>query len=88
MLELARLYLVQDDPDACLRHCALLLQNDQDNEAATMVSPGLQPARQSCLVFIPCGSLKFYLIKLVVDGRPGSFWLLEKVIFLRLLVHF
>ncbi|OWJ99807.1 TTC21B [Cervus elaphus hippelaphus] len=40
MLELARLYLVQDDPDACLRHCALLLQNDQDNEAATMVSPG------------------------------------------------
>lgn len=40
MLELARLYLLQDDPDACLRHCALLLQNDQDNEAATMVSPG------------------------------------------------
>ena len=40
MLELARLYLLQDDPDACLRHCALLLQSDQDNEAATMVSPG------------------------------------------------
>ena len=87
MLELARLYLVQDDPDACLRHCALLLQNDQDNEAATMVSPGHFSQRGS-RVFIPCGSLKFYLVKLVVDGRPGSFWLLEKIIFLRLLVHF
>ena len=40
MLELARLYLAQDDPEACLRHCALLLQSDRDNEAATMVSPG------------------------------------------------
>ena len=42
MLELAQLYLAHDDPDACLRHCALLLQSDQDNEAATTVSVGLQ----------------------------------------------
>uniref|UniRef100_A0A8C3RN42 Tetratricopeptide repeat protein 21B n=1 Tax=Chelydra serpentina TaxID=8475 RepID=A0A8C3RN42_CHESE len=37
MLELARLYLAQDDTDACQHQCALLLKNDQDNEAATMV---------------------------------------------------
>ncbi|EPY80279.1 tetratricopeptide repeat protein 21B [Camelus ferus] len=47
MLELARLYLAQDDPDACLRHCALLLQSDQDNEAATMDDA---TGSQSCLV--------------------------------------
>lgn len=38
MLELAQLYLAQEDLDASLRHCALLLQRDQDNEPATMVS--------------------------------------------------
>lgn len=37
MLELARLYLAQDDADACQHQCSLLLKNDQDNEAATMV---------------------------------------------------
>uniref|UniRef100_A0A669QCM8 Tetratricopeptide repeat protein 21B n=1 Tax=Phasianus colchicus TaxID=9054 RepID=A0A669QCM8_PHACC len=37
MLELARLYLAQDDSDACQHQCSLLLRNEQDNEAATMV---------------------------------------------------
>lgn len=37
MLELARLYLAQGDTDACQHQCSLLLKNDQDNEAATMV---------------------------------------------------
>ncbi|KAB0404321.1 hypothetical protein E2I00_009378 [Balaenoptera physalus] len=46
MLELARLYLAQDDPDACLRHCALLLQSDQDNEAATMMMADLMFRKQ------------------------------------------
>ncbi|XP_062043519.1 tetratricopeptide repeat protein 21B [Lepus europaeus] len=46
MLELARLYLMQDDPDACLRHCALLLQRDQDNEAATMMMADLMFRKQ------------------------------------------
>uniref|UniRef100_A0A8C6YVJ4 Tetratricopeptide repeat domain 21B n=1 Tax=Nothoprocta perdicaria TaxID=30464 RepID=A0A8C6YVJ4_NOTPE len=36
MLELARLYLAQDDTDACQHQCSLLLKNDQDNEAAAM----------------------------------------------------
>ncbi|XP_056653199.1 tetratricopeptide repeat protein 21B isoform X3 [Monodelphis domestica] len=46
MLELARLYLAQDDPDACQRHCALLLKNDQDNEAATMMMADLMFRKQ------------------------------------------
>lgn len=37
MLELARLYLAQDDSDACQHQCSLLLRSEQDNEAATMV---------------------------------------------------
>ncbi|MGH0142760.1 UNVERIFIED_CONTAM: hypothetical protein FKN15_076784 [Acipenser sinensis] len=37
MLELARLCLAQDDIDASQHQCAILLKNDQDNEAATMV---------------------------------------------------
>lgn len=37
MLELARLYLAQDDTDACQHQCSVLLKNDQDNEAATVV---------------------------------------------------
>ncbi|XP_073097695.1 tetratricopeptide repeat protein 21B isoform X1 [Manis javanica] len=46
MLELARLYLAQDDPEACLRHCALLLQSDQDNEAATMMMADIMFRKQ------------------------------------------
>lgn len=37
MLELARLYLAHDDVEACQRQCALLLKNDPDNAAASMV---------------------------------------------------
>lgn len=88
MLELARLYLAQDDPDACLRHCALLLQSDQDNEAATMVSPGDFSAMKAVLLYIPCGNFRFYLIKLIPDERPGSCWFLEKITFLTLLLRF
>ena len=89
MLELARLYLLQDDPDACLRHCALLLQSDQDNEAATMVSPGHFSASRAVVSCIySMWQFQFYLIKLIVDVRPGSCWLLGKLIFLRLLAHF
>ncbi|KAF3824413.1 hypothetical protein GH733_008698 [Mirounga leonina] len=46
LLELARLYLAQDDPDACLRHCTLLLQSDQDREAATMMMADLMFRKQ------------------------------------------
>nr|XP_006124853.1 tetratricopeptide repeat protein 21B isoform X4 [Pelodiscus sinensis] len=46
MLELARLYLAQDDTDACQHQCALLLKNDQDNEAATMMMADLMFKKQ------------------------------------------
>ncbi|XP_015334424.2 tetratricopeptide repeat protein 21B isoform X1 [Marmota marmota marmota] len=46
MLELARLYRAQGDPDACMRQCALLLQNDQDNEAATTMMADLMFRKQ------------------------------------------
>ncbi|XP_074856704.1 tetratricopeptide repeat protein 21B isoform X2 [Carettochelys insculpta] len=46
MLELARLYLAQDDSDACQHQCALLLKNDQDNEAATMMMADLMFRKQ------------------------------------------
>ncbi|XP_064419793.1 tetratricopeptide repeat protein 21B [Latimeria chalumnae] len=41
MLELARLYLEQDDIDASQHQCALLLKIDQNNEAATMMMADL-----------------------------------------------
>ncbi|XP_025066742.1 tetratricopeptide repeat protein 21B isoform X1 [Alligator sinensis] len=47
MLELARLYLAQDDTDACQHQCALLLKNDQDNEAATMMMADLMFRKQN-----------------------------------------
>ncbi|XP_053925201.1 tetratricopeptide repeat protein 21B isoform X2 [Cuculus canorus] len=46
MLELARLYLAQDDTDACQYQCSLLLKNDQDNEAATMMMADLMFRKQ------------------------------------------
>ncbi|XP_074729407.1 tetratricopeptide repeat protein 21B isoform X2 [Strix uralensis] len=46
MLELARLYLAQDDTDACQHQCSLLLKNDQDNEAATMMMADLMFRKQ------------------------------------------
>ncbi|EMP38709.1 Tetratricopeptide repeat protein 21B [Chelonia mydas] len=46
MLELAHLYLAQDDTDACQHQCALLLKNDQDNEAATMMMADLMFRKQ------------------------------------------
>lgn len=52
MLELARLYLAQDDTDACQHQCSLLLKNDQDNEAATMVCAIILTLHQCFLKFV------------------------------------
>ncbi|NWY76297.1 TT21B protein, partial [Erithacus rubecula] len=46
MLELARLYLAQDDTDACQHQCSLLLKMDQDNEAATVMMADLMFRKQ------------------------------------------
>ena len=86
MLELARLYLLQDDPDACLRHCALRLQSDQDNEAATRVSAGHFSASRavvSCIYSV----WQFQILPDKTNSRCEA-RLLGKLIFLRLLAHF
>ncbi|KAE8581031.1 hypothetical protein XENTR_v10024640 [Xenopus tropicalis] len=46
MLELAHLYLAQDDTESCQQQCALLLKIDQDNEAATMMMADLMFRKQ------------------------------------------
>ncbi|KAL4636202.1 tetratricopeptide repeat protein 21B [Arapaima gigas] len=46
MLELARLYLKQDDIDACQQQCSALLKSDQVNEAATMMMADLMFRKQ------------------------------------------
>ncbi|KAM8933514.1 LOW QUALITY PROTEIN: tetratricopeptide repeat protein 21B [Pelodytes ibericus] len=46
MLELAHLYLAQGNTDSCQQQCALLLQNDQENEAATMMMADLMFRKQ------------------------------------------
>uniref|UniRef100_A0A4W2GQJ0 Tetratricopeptide repeat protein 21B n=1 Tax=Bos indicus x Bos taurus TaxID=30522 RepID=A0A4W2GQJ0_BOBOX len=77
MLELARLYLLQDDPDACLRHCALLLQSDQDNEAATMMMADLMFRKQDYEQAV------FHLQQLL-ERKPDNYMTLSRLIdFLR-----
>uniref|UniRef100_A0A3B3R4B6 Tetratricopeptide repeat domain 21B n=1 Tax=Paramormyrops kingsleyae TaxID=1676925 RepID=A0A3B3R4B6_9TELE len=46
MLELARLYLSQDDVDACQQQCGALLKSDQVNEAATLMMADLMFRKQ------------------------------------------
>ncbi|XP_029790318.1 tetratricopeptide repeat protein 21B isoform X2 [Suricata suricatta] len=77
MLELARLYLAQDDTDACLRHCALLLQSDQDNEAATMMMADLMFRKQDYEQAV------FHLQQLL-ERKPDNYMTLSRLIdFLR-----
>ncbi|XP_059783997.1 tetratricopeptide repeat protein 21B isoform X5 [Balaenoptera ricei] len=73
MLELARLYLAQDDPDACLRHCALLLQSDQDNEAATMMMADLMFRKQDYEQAV------FHLQQLL-ERKPDNYMTLSRLI--------
>ncbi|KAJ8385445.1 hypothetical protein AAFF_G00188970 [Aldrovandia affinis] len=46
MLELARLYLTQDDIEACQQQCSTLLKSDQVNEAATVMMADLMFRKQ------------------------------------------
>ncbi|XP_006153641.1 tetratricopeptide repeat protein 21B isoform X1 [Tupaia chinensis] len=73
MLELARLYLAQDDPDACLRHCALLLQSDQDNEPATMMMADLMFRKQDYEQAV------FHLQQLL-ERKPDNYMTLSRLI--------
>ncbi|XP_036998976.2 tetratricopeptide repeat protein 21B [Artibeus jamaicensis] len=77
MLELAQLYLAHDDPDACLRHCALLLQSDQDNEAATTMMADIMFRKQNYEQAV------FHLQQLL-ERKPDNYITLSRLIdFLR-----
>ncbi|XP_036277765.1 tetratricopeptide repeat protein 21B isoform X2 [Pipistrellus kuhlii] len=77
MLELARLYLAHDDPEACLRHCALLLQSDQDNEPATMMMADIMFRKQDYEQAV------FHLQQLL-ERKPDNYMTLSRLIdFLR-----
>lgn len=77
MLELARLYLAHDDPEACLRHCALLLQTDQDNEAATTMMADIMFRKQDYEQAV------FHLQQLL-ERKPDNYMTLSRLIdFLR-----
>ncbi|XP_024435637.2 tetratricopeptide repeat protein 21B [Desmodus rotundus] len=77
MLELAQLYLAHDDPDACLRHCALLLQSDQDNEAATTMMADIMFRKQNYEQAV------FHLQQLL-ERKPDNYMTLSRLIdFLR-----
>ncbi|XP_072455059.1 tetratricopeptide repeat protein 21A isoform X8 [Notamacropus eugenii] len=46
MLELAQLYLIQGDLDACEHHCTILLQSDQSHETACVMMADLMFRKQ------------------------------------------
>ncbi|XP_005393347.1 PREDICTED: tetratricopeptide repeat protein 21B [Chinchilla lanigera] len=73
MLELARLYLAQGDPDACLRHCMMLLQSDQDNEAATMMMADIMFRKQDYEQAV------FHLQQLL-ERKPDNYMTLSRLI--------
>ncbi|XP_008061219.1 tetratricopeptide repeat protein 21B [Carlito syrichta] len=73
LLELARLYLAQDEPDACLRHCALLLQTDQDNEAATTMMADVMFRKQDYEQAV------FHLQQLL-ERKPDNYMTLSRLI--------
>ncbi|XP_066201690.1 tetratricopeptide repeat protein 21B isoform X1 [Saccopteryx leptura] len=77
ILELAQLYLARDDLDACLRHCALLLQTDQDNEAATTMVADIMFRKQEYEQAV------FHLQQLL-ERKPDNYMTLSRLIdFLR-----
>nr|XP_030134266.3 tetratricopeptide repeat protein 21B isoform X1 [Taeniopygia guttata] len=73
MLELARLYLAQDDTDAGQHQCSLLLKNDQDNEAATMMMADLMFRKQDYEQAI------FYFQQLL-ERKPDNYATLSRLI--------
>ena len=42
MLELAKLYLLTEELDSCEHQCMMLLKNDQENDAATVMLADLK----------------------------------------------
>ncbi|MGH0119571.1 UNVERIFIED_CONTAM: hypothetical protein FKN15_032396 [Acipenser sinensis] len=73
ILELARLYLAQDDIDASQHQCAILLKNDQDNEAATMMMADLMFRKQDYEQAV-------FHIQQLLERRPDNYPTLSRLI--------
>ncbi|XP_072118143.1 tetratricopeptide repeat protein 21B [Mobula birostris] len=73
MLELARLYLAQDDIDACQHQCAILLKSDQDNDAATMMMADLMFRKQDF-------DQAVFHFQQLLERKPDNFITLSRLI--------
>ncbi|KAJ1188379.1 hypothetical protein NDU88_005140 [Pleurodeles waltl] len=73
MLELAHLYLAQEDTEACQHQCALLLKNDQDNEAATMMMADLMFRKQDY-------DQAVFHFQLLLERKPDNYATLSRLI--------
>ncbi|XP_036594734.1 tetratricopeptide repeat protein 21A isoform X2 [Trichosurus vulpecula] len=73
MLELAQLYLIQGDLDACEHHCAILLQSDQSHETASVMMADLMFRKQKYETAIN-------LYRQVLEKAPDNFSVLNKLI--------
>ncbi|CAM2105157.1 unnamed protein product [Caretta caretta] len=73
LLQLACLYLTQGDIESCEHHCALLLQDDNCNEIATMMMADLMFRKQKYEQAIN-------LHQNVLDKAPDNFSVMERLI--------
>ncbi|XP_032656726.1 tetratricopeptide repeat protein 21A [Chelonoidis abingdonii] len=73
LLQLACLYLTQGDIESCEHHCALLLQDDNCNEIATMMMADLMFRKQKYEQAIN-------LYQNVLDKAPDNFSVMERLI--------
>ncbi|XP_072455058.1 tetratricopeptide repeat protein 21A isoform X7 [Notamacropus eugenii] len=73
MLELAQLYLIQGDLDACEHHCTILLQSDQSHETACVMMADLMFRKQKYETAIN-------LYHQVLEKAPDNFSVLNKLI--------
>ncbi|KAM4626732.1 tetratricopeptide repeat protein 21B [Discoglossus pictus] len=73
MLELARLYLAQEDTESCQQQCALLLKNEQDNEAATMMMADLMFRKQDYEQAV-------FHFQQLLESKPDNFSTLSRLI--------
>ncbi|XP_049726818.1 tetratricopeptide repeat protein 21A isoform X1 [Elephas maximus indicus] len=73
MLELARLYLLQGHLDLCEQHCAILLQTEQNHEAASVMMADLMFRKQNYGAAIN-------IYHQVLEKTPDNFLVLNKLI--------
>ncbi|KAG7464116.1 hypothetical protein MATL_G00183890 [Megalops atlanticus] len=73
MLELARLYLTQDDVEACQQQCSVLLKSDQVNEAATLMMADLMFRKQDYEQAV-------FHFQLLLERKPDNYPTLSRLI--------